>query len=154
MRQPVYFFVFQEKTAFIPVKYLYPECFILIEEHPKVEPFQCFAKECPANKNCAETIANRVHYLFENVLPPKVEQLFAYFNYRNDGFNSKGEFIPSLGAALFYKDLTEPSWMKINRWGFNKLKNEGHTMMWMPTDEYLFMYGSDEVLIAETDLIR
>jgi hypothetical protein len=152
-REPLYYFVFQEKSAFIPLRYIYPECSILIESHPKVEPLQCFCTSCPANQSCAEIIVKKVHYLFTHLFP-KVEMLFIYFRFKDGGFYSQGEWIPSLGALVCDKDLNEPKWMKINRWGFNKCKTEGITMMWMPTDEYLFMSPSSDIIVPENHLVK
>jgi len=104
---------------------------------------------CPANKNCAEVLAKRVHYLFSCVFSEKVEVLFAYFKLRDVGFYSKMEFIPSLGATIFDKELDEPLWIRVNRWGFNKCRDEGLTMMWMPSDEFLFMGGSGDIIVPE-----
>lgn len=139
----------------MPLRYCYPECGVLIEPHPRVQPIQCYRTECPANKNCAETMAHRIHYLFEEVFSDDVEMLFLYFKLRDDqGFWSQGEWIPSLGAGLFYRDMREPRWMKLNRWGFNKVKDEGIVMRWLPTDEFLFIGGSDDILIPANSLVR
>jgi hypothetical protein len=109
---------------------------------------------CPANKNCAEIIAHKVHYLFEEIFSDDVDQLFLYFKLRNDqGFWLKGEWIPSLGAGLFYKDMREPIWLRMNRWGFNKIKADATVLTWLPTDEFLFMGGSGDILIPIENLV-
>ncbi len=140
--------MFQKHTVFIPLKYLYPECLYLIREHTEVEPLQCFRMPCPANQNCAEILARRVNYLFTEVVP-QARQLFVYFNFRNDSFYRKGKHIPSLGAALFDRDLGEPKWLKLNRWGFNKCKAEGETYQWLPTTAFLTMGGSGNLIPVE-----
>ncbi len=154
MRKLVQYFIFQGHSAFMPLRYCYPECAVLIEPHPKVEPLQCFMTTCPANKNCAEIIAHRVHYLFEEILSDNVEMLFLYFRMRERGFYSKGEWIPSLGAGVFHRDMREPDWMIMNRWGFNKVRDDGMTLTWLPTDEFLFMGGSGDILIPEGNLVK
>lgn len=139
----------------MPLRYCYPECGVLIEPHPRVQPLQCYRTSCPANQNCAEIMAHRVHYLFEEVLLDAVEMLFLYFKLRdNQGFWVQSEWVPSLGAGLFYRDMREPHWMRLNRWGFNKVKDEGTTMRWVPTDEFLFITGSNDILIPETSLVK
>ena len=86
----IYYFVFQKKTAFIPLKSLYPECFFLRKDHPRTEALQCFKTSCPANKNCADIVAKRVFHLFEHVVVDS-ELLLAYFK------NTKG----SICAGVF-----------------------------------------------------
>jgi hypothetical protein len=93
---------------------------------------------------------------------PNVTQLFVYFNFRNEDyytqhgehlgsgvFESKAGRVTSMGAALFDKDLSEPTWMKINRWGFNKCLKEGEAFQWLPTTEFLTMGGSGELIPVE-----
>jgi len=149
--QLIYFFVFQKHTVFLPLKFLYPECLLLLERHSAVEPLQCFQRACPANQNCAEILVRRVHYFFTEVVP-RATQLFVYFNYRNASFTRKGERITSLGAACFDRDLEDPRWMKLNRWGFNKCKAEGETFKWHPTTEFLMMGGGSKEIIPASNL--
>lgn len=154
MKSLAHYFIFQGHSAFMPLRYCYPECAVLIEPHPKVEPLQCYQTSCPANKNCADIMAHRVHYLFEEVLPEDVELLFLYFKFRNKGFWSMGKWVESLGAGVFHKNMREPDWMSLNRWGFNKVRDEGLKLTWLPTDEFLFMGGSKDILIPESRLVR
>jgi hypothetical protein len=129
MRDPVTFFVFSGKTAFMPLRYLYGECFKLIEPHPQVQPVQCFYTSCPANMNCGETIAKRVAFMFDKVFGPEVKMLVAYYRYQ-DRPNS-------VRAAIFQKNLGEPSVMVLNHSAFNKCKREGLVFQWVPSDEYM-----------------
>ena len=154
MKQLIHYFVFQEHSAFMPLRYAYAECSVLIEPHPRVEPLQCYQTSCPANRNCAEITARRIHYLFEEILSDDVEMLFLYFKMRNKSFLSEVGKIPSLGAGVFYKDMREPRWMVMNRWGFNRVRNEGVASSWLPTDEFLFMGGTKDLLIPTSRLVR
>lgn len=154
MTKLVHYFVFQEHSVFMPLRYCYPECGVLIEPHPKLEPLQCYRSSCHANKNCAEITAHRVHYLFDEVLSDNVETLFLYFKLRNRGFWTQGEWVPSLGAGVFHPDMREPEWMLINRWGFNKVRDEALAMSWRPPDEFLFMGGTKDIIIPTDSLVR
>jgi hypothetical protein len=99
-------------------------------------------------------MAHRVHYLFEEILSDDVEMLFLYFKLRDQGFWSKDEWVPSLGTGVFHKDMREPEWMKINRWGFNMVRDEGIKLSWLPTDEFLFMGGTGEILVPDKQLVH
>lgn len=143
MVDPIYWFTFQKKTSFIHLKYVYPECFILREGHPQTNPLQCFHTSCPANKNCMETLAKRIHYLFDNVMFG-TELLLVYFK------NNTG----SIRAGVFYKDLREPVVMTCNPYGFKKFQKEGETYKWFPTSEFYLIGGISEQLIVPTNLIR
>ncbi len=153
MKKLVHYFTFQRHSGFMPLRYMYPECAVLIDQHPKIQPLQCYRTACHANRNCADVMAHRVHYLFEEVFSDNVEMLFLYFKLRNRGYRSKGEWISSLAAGVFHRDLREPTWMVLNRWGFAKCMNEGVTMKWLPTDEFLFMGGTKELVVPENRLV-
>ena len=162
MREPVTFFTFHDKTAFIHLKDLYEECFVLIEPHEQLVPMQCFYTECHANKNCGETIARRVNFLFDRVLSSKVGMLIAYFKYRDrpqsirgivfmrPGFEGNIDNPLMSGAAASGSD---PRVMILNRSAFYKCKRGGKLFQWVPSDEYLYL-GNDNTLIPVENLIR
>lgn len=123
------YFVFSRKTAFMPFRDLYGECFPLIDPHEDVSPAQCYYKECPANKGCGEIMAHRTYFLFDKVFPPEVEVLYAYFTYR-DRPNS-------VRAVIFDRSMSEPKTMVLNRVGFfEKCMAEGRVYQWETTTEY------------------
>jgi hypothetical protein len=147
MRDPVTFFVFSGKTAFMPLRYLYGECFKLIDPHPQVQPMQCFYKSCPANMNCGETIAKRVAFMFDKVFGPDVKMLIAYFKYRDRP--------KSVRAAIFRRNMGAPKIMVLNHSAFNKCKREGMVFRWAPSDEYMSLNMSTTGgIIPVENLIR
>ena len=138
MREPIYYFVFQEKTAFIPLKYIYPECFLNIKDSPDLYPMKCFMTDsCPPGANCGETLVRRIHYLFENVVPT-AEVIISYFKYRDRPGSIRG--------AIFHRDLDAPTVSVLNKAAFTKFQREGTTYEWYPRDDYLFMGGSKGLL--------
>jgi hypothetical protein len=152
-RSPVYFISVRGHTALMPLKYVYPECSILIAEHPKVEPLQCFQRDCPANQNCAETIARRAYHLFDTVLHGH-EMLILYFKLRNSSFVRNGKTVTSMGAVSLSDAMDEPRWFKMNQFALDKYKREGETRMWMPTDEFLRLGGTGKGIIPVNALVR
>lgn len=132
------FVVFQKRTVFIPLKYIYPECSVLIDPYQQLFPLFCLREDgCPANSNCMETLAKRVDYFFTNVVPD-AELLIAYFKYR-DRSNS-------IRAGVFDREMQNPRVMTLNPYAFRKFQKEGTTYKWVPPDEFLFMGGSSELI--------
>ncbi len=162
MREPVTFFTFHEQTAFLHLKDLYGECFVLIEPHEQLTPMQCFYTECHANRNCGETIARRVNFLFDRVFSSKVNMVVAYFKYRDRPQSIRGivfirpgysipEDNPFMSGAA--SSGTDPRVMILNRSAFNRCKKEGKLFQWVPSDEYLYL-GNDNTIIPVENLIR
>lgn len=142
MRDPIYYTIFHNKTAFIPLKYVYPECFFLIKES-SIEPLQCLYDSCSRNKNCMSILVKRVNYIFENVLDEKTEMIVSYFKLHNG----------RIRAGIFHKDLRDPSVMTCNKSALQKFQKEGKTFMWVPRDEY-YLITPDDILIKPEDLVR
>jgi len=143
MREPVYYVVFHDKTAFIPFKYVYPECYVLRQHHPQVDPLQCLEDSCPADRNCMGLLVKRVDYIFENVLDEKVEMMVAYFKLHNG----------RIRAGIFNRGLDSASVMTCNPSALKKFQKEGKTFMWVPRDEY-YMIAPADPLIKPEDLVR
>lgn len=128
-KEPISYVLFQDKTAFMPLRYIYPECWFLIEDHPKMFPLRCMNENgCPANANCGEKISRRVHYLFDEVLPGDVEMLIGYFKYRDT---------KSIRASVFKREMSEPYVRVINPYALRKFLREGTAYRWFPTLEYM-----------------
>lgn len=145
-RESAAFFTFQKHTVFIPLKYIYPECSVLIEPYQQLSPLHCLREDgCPANKNCMETLAKRVNYFFTFVTP-EAELLIAYFKYRDRG--------NSIRAGVFDRNMKEPRVMTLNPFAFKKFQREGITYTWMPPDEFLFMHGGGGLIPMENLLIK
>lgn len=135
------YFTFQEKTTFIPLKYLYPECMVLIENHPQMHPLKCFLEDgCPANANCGDIIVRRVNYLFQEIMP-KSEMLIAYFKYRDRPNSIRG--------AVFNRNLDPPTIDILNPFAFRKFMKEGTLYQWLPSTEYLLLGGGDGIIPVE-----
>jgi hypothetical protein len=141
-RQPIVYFVTNEKTVFVPLKFVYPECFFHIKDKPSLYPIKCFLTDaCPVGANCGEILVKRVHYLFNEVLPD-AQLLIAYFKYRDRPNSIRG--------AVFNRDLDTPNVSILNPFAFRKFQREGTTYQWYPTDEYLFMGGSKGLIVLPT----
>lgn len=146
IQQQVAFFTFHEKTVFVPLKYVYPECMVLIEPYTQVSPLICLkSDQCPANVNCMETLAKRVNYFFTHVTP-KAELLIAYFRYR-DRPNS-------IRAGVFDRALDNPRVMTLNQSAFRKFQKEGLSFTWQPPDEFLFMGSSNKLIPVDNLLVK
>lgn len=125
--EPIYYFRFQHKTAFVKLEYLFPECFILIEGKEKLHPLKCLEGMCSANANCMEGLAKRVHYFFDNVVLD-AELIIAYFKYPDRP--------QSIRAGIFHRDMEEPRITVLNPWAFKKFQKEGDTYKWVPPEEF------------------
>lgn len=122
------FFVINEKTVFIPLRYIYPECSVLISTSPQLHPLFCLSHDqCPANNNCMDTLVRRVNYFFTEVAP-KAQLMVAYF--------SHADRPESLRAGLFFRDLSEPRLIVANRSAFQKFQTEGKHFTWIPPVDY------------------
>jgi hypothetical protein len=140
-KEPVTYFTFHEKTAFIPLRFVYPECMVLIKEHPQMFPLKCFMEDgCPANANCGEIIVRRVHYLFQEVIPQS-DVIICYYKYPDRPKSIRG--------AVFNRDLQPPEVSVLNPYAFRKFMKGGITYQWFPSDEFLFMGGSDGLIPVE-----
>lgn len=135
MSDPIHYVLFQSKTVFMPLRYVYGECWLLIEEHEKMYPLRCMNDNgCPVKANCAERISRRVHYLFDQVLPGDVEMLVAYFRYRDT---------KSVRASIFHRDMRAPTVQVVNPYALKKFLREGTTYKWFPSTDYM-LKGSDK----------
>ena len=145
MHEPISFFVFQQHSVFMPLRFLYPECFALIDGKPQLHPMLCLRDVCHANANCMETLAKRVNYVFTE-LAPTGKQLFGYFKYPDRP--------KSIRAGWFDRELNEPKLMVLNGSAFEKFKNEGISYSWVPTNDFLFPARSSTLIPAENLLVK
>jgi len=145
MKTPIAFFVFQKKNLFIPFKFVYGECFPLIEKRDQLSPLHCLQKTCPVNAGCMDILAKRVNYLFTQVVP-SAELMVAYFKYRDRP--------QSIRAGIFYRDMREPRVMTLNQAAFKKFQKEGESFIWIPPDEYTLMGPVQALLPVESLLVR
>ena len=125
--EPIFYFRFQHKTAFIKLEHLFPECFFLIEGKEQLYPVKCLEGPCTANANCMEGLAKRVHYFFEKVAID-AEMLVAYFKYADRP--------KSIRAAFFWRNMDEPIVRIINPWAFKKFQRESEVFKWLPPEEF------------------
>lgn len=134
------YFTFQDKTSFIPLRQLYPECFILLKDSPDAMPMQCMRGPCSKNAQCMEILAKRVYYFF-NEIDPTSEMLIVYYKYNT-----------SLKGVIFDKEMNEPVLKTLNPSGFNKFKNEGDIKQWPMRPEFLNIggyYKTDNIIPVE-----
>jgi hypothetical protein len=139
-RDPITYSVFQKKTMFIPLRYVYGECFHLIKDHPQMYPLKCFAEDgCPVVANCGEIIVHKINYLFQEVVP-KVEIIVAYYKYPDRPGSVRG--------AIFNRNLDSPNITLLNNYALTKFLREGIAFNWYPSNEYSFISGSKDILIV------
>lgn len=139
-REPVSYAVFQQKTVFIPLRYVYPECMILIKDHPQMFPLRCFQEDgCPVVANCSEIIVNKINYLFQEVIPT-AELIVAYYKYHDRPTSIRG--------ATFTRNLDSPNIRLLNPYAFKKFIREGIAYNWFPTSEYLLLGGTKDILVV------
>ena len=142
----IMYFVFQEKTVFMPFRYLDPECLFLIKEHEGLYPLNCMRGDCFMNRNCAESLAKRVWYFFENV-EPSAKLMIAYFKYRDKP--------NSIRAGIFSKDMSEPRVSTLNPYAFRKFQKEGVTKRWWPSLDFCGIGKEDfPKLISLSDITK
>lgn len=140
------FFVFQKHSVFIPLKFVYPECSVLLEPFSHLVPLHCLNQDgCPANKGCMEILAKRVNYLFTTVVPD-AQQLICYFKHKDRP--------DSIRAGVFTRDMIEPKLMTLNRSAFKKFQREGITFAWTPPNEYWFMAPNTNIITIEKLLVK
>lgn len=134
----IHYFTIQDKTAFIPLKYLYGECFYLIDGEPQLSPLFCMGNECHRNSNCGAVLANRVNYLVEHVMP-SVKLIIAYFTYPDKP--------GSIRAGVFDTSFEElPRVITCNRSAFDKFKKEGVIYSWEATTEFLLLSDNNDII--------
>lgn len=142
---PLSYFVVQEKTIFIPFRYVYPECEKLIAPHPQMYPAKCLTEDgCPANMQCMDFLVPRVNYVFNEVCR-SAEMMVAYYKYPDRPKSIRG--------AIFHRDLRSPHVMILNPYGFRKLQRESPTFTWVPTSAYKNL-GAHRGIIPVERLIR
>lgn len=130
LMEPIYYFRFKHKTAFVKLQYLFPECMVLIEGKDQLYPLKCLADSCPANANCMEGLAKRIHYFFEHAAVG-AEYLVTYFKHP-DRPNS-------IRAGIFDRDLKNPRVMVVNPYAFKKFQTRGEVFKWIPPHEFYLL---------------
>src|SRR5262245_23787690 len=112
------YFVFKHKTIFIPFRYLYQECFALIEGQQDLFPLRCLKDSCRVDRGCMEIVAKRVNYWF-TYLEPASSLMVAYFRYSDRPTSIRG--------GIFTRDLKEPRVSTLNKSAFEKFRRESVT---------------------------
>lgn len=116
------------KSLFIKMKEVYPECEFLIEDESKLFPFICLISDCHRNANCMEKLANRVKYIFDQF--ESAELLVLYFRYR--------DFPKRHRAGVFWRDMREPRYIVMNPYSWERLKMRGIIYEWeLPSSLFL-----------------
>lgn len=141
---PLHYFTYA-KTTFIPLKSLYPECLLLIEDSPKLAPLTCLYDSCHKNDRCMETLAHRIHFLFEKVVP-ETQLILAYFTY-HDRPNS-------IRAGEFYRTFEEPRVLTLNRSAFLRIQKKSEVFSWVPPSDFFLKASKPTTLIKPEDLLR
>jgi hypothetical protein len=117
-------------TVFMPMRDLYPECLAIIENEPELYPLKCMASSCPRNSNCAERLAHRVNFFFEEVATNE-KILLTYFKHL-DRPNS-------VRAGVFHRDMREPRVILCNYFAFKKFSKEGTVYSWDPPESFYLL---------------
>jgi len=84
-----------------------------------------------------DILVRRLHYLFDNVMKD-TELVLAYFKYSDT---------KSLRAGVFFKDTKIlPRVIVVNPYGFKKLQNEGTVYQWQPTNDYINIAPTSNII--------
>jgi len=128
----MYFVIFSTKTAFFKLESIFPECFLFREHAEQIDPLKCLLEDnsCHVGRNCMETLAKRVHVLFEEVLP-SVDVIVLYFKKRGS---------QSYGAGLFWRDMREPRTITMNPYAWTRVKTRGAVYQFAPNPSF-FLSG-------------
>lgn len=118
----------QEKTLFLKLKDLYPECEFLLEDLD-LHPLWCLAQDmCPRNNRCMEKLVKRLKYIFDQFA--KAEMILLYFRYRDRPGSTR--------AGVFHRDFREPRLITFNRSSWDKFKQTGEIYSWnLPDNLFL-----------------
>lgn len=150
---PVSYFTVHEKTFFIPLRYVYPECEKLLAQHPQMHPLQCLQEDgCPANMQCMDFLVPRVTYMFDKVAGPAVDMMVAYFKYTRSNPGELENKVALMGA-IFHRDLRAPTLMTMNPTGFAKCQAMGKVDTWVPTADFKHL-GAHRGIIPVENLIH
>lgn len=115
---------------------LYPECQLWIDGYDQLFPFRCLRDgECPKNRNCMGTLANRLKCVFDTF--QDVDFVFLYFSWQDRPGSQR--------AGLFARDLEDkrfPRYLTFNRSVWDQVKArcqaEGTVYRWKVPD-HLFL---------------
>lgn len=105
----------KRSTLFVKLRDLYPECFHLIGDEPKLFPMRCYVDHCPRNARCQDKLVQRTKFMFDAF--PRADLLQLYFSYRDRPGSQR--------AALFWRDMREPRYITFNRTSWEKMKEVG-----------------------------
>ena len=137
--QIMYFLVFSKKTAFFKLQDIFPECYFYRDDSPRVEPLICLREDnvCHVGHSCMETLARRLHMLFEEVFKPEddkevVDLIILYYR--------KRENTDSIGAGIFWRDFSNLRVITVNRAGWEYVKVRGNIYQFNPSTTF-FLTG-------------
>lgn len=126
MNNSIYILSIQNKTIFIKLNDLYPECKFLLRDL-NLNFLWCLNNDiCPRNSNCMEKLAKRLRSVFDKF--KSVELVLLYFSCRDTP--------ASIKAGVFFKDFREPYIITFNRSSWVKLKNMGKIYQWTLPNEF------------------
>lgn len=132
----MYILEVQSKTLFIKLRDVYPECEFLIHDSSQLYPFKCLVDHCPRNSMCMDKLVKRVKYIFDAF--PDSKLLLLYFSYRDKPGSQR--------AGIFWREMSEPRYITMNRAGWEKLKEIGKVYEWELPDS-LFLEKAQVVHI-------
>lgn len=138
--EKIYYFVFQRHTVFMPLRYLYPECFFLIKGNDNLFPLLCCTGDCPANKNCHYNLIKRTRTIFGSVVTDS-RLIILYYKYPKFG--------ESLKAGIFLKNEELPRFTALNPRAFKYFRDRSKSFEWTPpSDFYLNKDNNPKKLIT------
>lgn len=131
-KELMYFIQLSSKTSFWKLDDIFPECTICREPSPLVEPLVCIREDaCHVGHNCMDTLARRLHALFEEVVPQYVNLILLYFKKRN---------VKGIGAGVFWRDFRTPRVITMNPGGWARVKIRGEIFKFTPGESF-FLSG-------------
>jgi len=125
----MYFVIFSQRTAFLKLEDVLPECFYLRRESPQLEPLLCLLEDnaCHVNQNCMEKLVKRLHVLFEEVMHG-IDLILLYYRQR--------AVVDSIGCGIFWRNLRDFKIATINRSAWAMIKNRGNVFQFQPATEF------------------
>jgi hypothetical protein len=125
-----------KSAIFMKLKDVYPECEFLIQDADQLFPLRCIRDDgCPRNQRCLETLAKRVHHVFNTFADSDL--LLLYFRYHDAPGTHR--------AGVFWRDMKEPRFITFNRSVWERMKQIGVVYQWSLPDT-LFLEKTAKVV--------
>lgn len=111
-----------KSVIFAKLADVYPECLVLIQDAPRLEPMACLTVGCHKGAGCIEKITFRLNCLFAAF--PTAQAVSLYFRPRSE---------KAVWATEFWRGYTkDPRVWTYNPWAWEQLKKKVQLFQWDP----------------------